>query len=109
MLVIFFWLHEYIKLMKIKLITKPQIFFVKNQTLQQIANQFGVSADAIKKLNNITNVTEGDIIALPQENFYVVKPADTLNKICALLGVPKHELMQKNNIKTVFIGQILRY
>lgn len=110
MLVIFFVCYEYIKVMEIKFIKKPLIYTVQsNQGLPDIAKMFEVSVEAIKKLNKTTRVSEGDIIALPQENFYIVQPADTLDKIATKLNLPKHHLMQKNNVRRVFIGQILRY
>lgn len=95
--------------MKIKLIKKPGIYTVKDETIEQLAQKFEVSVLSIKKLNKILSVSKGDIIAVPQENFYVVKPADTLDKIATSLSVSKQELMQKNNTQSVFVGQILFY
>jgi LysM repeat protein len=95
--------------MNIKIIKKPQVYRVKNETLDELAKKFEVSVLAIKQLNQISSVSKGDIIAVPQENFYIVKPADTLDKIANKLSINKQELMRKNNIQKVFIGQILFY
>lgn len=125
--------------MKIKYIQNPEIFFVENQNIEAIAEKFGVSVFSLERANGLSKVKKGTILHIPnienekgeifslhkpygQENsykkeisnhssakIYVVKPADTLVKIANKLGVSKEWLIEKNNTKTVFIGQILHY
>ncbi len=100
--------------MKIKYIEKPEVFFVSNQSIEEIAKKFGVSVSSLKTYNNISFVHKGSILAIPTEQVhnqrhYVVKPADTLDNIAYKLGVSKEVLKQKNNTSRVFIGQMLFY
>lgn len=64
----------------------------------------------LKKMYNLKNNVEvGDMFIVNQNEKYVVKPLDTMDKIAEKLGVNKDYIMNKNNLKTdkVFIGQIL--
>lgn len=100
--------------MKVKYIKKPEIFFVSNQSLEEIAEKFEISLLQLKTFNKVEKVQKGSIIALPIESeigkrYYVVKPADTLEKISKKLGRDKQTLINLNRISKVFIGQIIFY
>lgn len=65
---------------------------------------------ALKKTYNLKNNVEvGDMFIVNQNEKYVVKPLDTMDKIAEKLGVSKEYIISKNNLKTdkVFVGQIL--
>lgn len=55
------------------------------------------------------DVEVGNKYLIKNTDKYIVKPLDTLDKICNRLGISKEYIMSKNNLKTdkLFIGQIL--
>lgn len=73
--------------------------------------------DTLKKLygNFFSNVPcevyDGACVVLENvsQNFYVVKPLDTPESIAKKLNVSKQTLIKKNQIKKLFVGQILKY
>lgn len=93
----------------------------KGDTLYSIANQYGISVDALKKANNLTsnNLTIGQTLIIPtveeppitnDEGIYIVKAGDTLYKIANMYGMSVNELKNLNNLtsNTLTIGQRLR-
>ena len=118
MLVIFFYFNEYIKTMKIKYVEKPKIIKIENQTFEQLSKKFGVSVQSLKSYNKINFLYDGMFIAIPNnvefqsfesKKVYVVKPADTIEKIADKLGVSQEYLKKQNQVSRVFIGQKLFY
>lgn len=100
--------------MKIKYIKKPEVFFVSNESFEEIAKKFDCSVSSLKSYNKLDSIYNGSILAIPShqtqtKKVYVVKPADTLEKIAIKLNVKKQDLIKENNINKVFIGQILFY
>ena len=85
----------------------PQIVHVvkKGETLESIKKIYGQSAQIL----GTPKFYDGECILIENlnKNFYVVKPTDTLKKICKKLKVQEQELRQKNKITKLFVGQIL--
>lgn len=82
-------------------------------TLYSIANNYNVTVDEIKKLNNITSnlLTVGQILKLPSSNgqTYIVKSGDNLYSIANKYNTTVDEIKRKNNLTSnlLNIGQIL--
>lgn len=108
--VIFFCYFEYI-ITKMKVTYKkyPEIYKVENETFQDIAKKLGIDVFVLQKNNEISNLSKGDYIEIINQNFYVVKPLDTISSISRKLDVSEQMLIQKNNIRQIFIGQIMYY
>jgi hypothetical protein len=95
--------------MKVVYIEKPSLFFVEEHSLQELEQLLGVSAQALLSLNQKTQTWHGDILQVPKNNVYVVKPLDTIFSISSKLNISADELLAKNNTKNIFIGQMLFY
>ena len=81
-----------------------------NDTWENIAEKFGCSESSIKFYNQTETLEEGDILFMPKtENCYVVKPLDSVEKICAQTGLTKTELQTKTGCSKFFIGQKIYY
>lgn len=90
----------------------------KGDNLYSIANEYGVSVEAIKKENNLTSnlLSVGQILKIPTENTssdyqeYEVKAGDSLYTIAQKYGVTVEELMTFNNLNNTIlsVGQILK-
>ena len=80
------------------------------ETIEEIANVYGVPKDYIKK-NNPGELYVGKVLFLPETNFssYVAKPFETLDKIAKINGISVEQLRLKNNLESdyVFVGQKL--
>ncbi len=103
-------------------IEKPEtpnenIYIVKSgDTLYAIANQYGMTVDELKALNNLTSNTLsiGQKLVVSAGNTgtldtYTVKAGDTLYSIANKYGLTVNELKQLNNLTSdvLSIGQIL--
>ena len=80
---------------------------VEGETLESVCNDFKVSINHIKRINEIDSASEGDFIFLDfiDLKIHVVKPNQTLEDIAILYNTSVNELKQKNNIDKVFLGQ----
>jgi LysM repeat protein len=100
--------------------TKSQTYVVQeNDTLASIADRFGVSVDAIKQANGISDslVISGTTLIIPNPQtasvppigFYTVQEGDTLIGIAQNLGITVDELVRLNNLTdtNIYIGQAL--
>ena len=95
-------------------------YVVQNgDSLWKIANQYGITVDELKRLNNLTsnNLTVGQILELPNQNnsntsgnTYTVKSGDSLWKIANQYGITVNELKTLNNLTSdnLSIGQVLK-
>lgn len=82
----------------------------KGDTWEKIAEMFACSESTIKFYNQTEVLSEGDILFLQKnENCYVVKPLDSVEKICAQTGLTKTELQTKTGCSKFFIGQKIYY
>ena len=91
----------------------------RGDSLYSIANRFGTTVDALKKLNNLTNnlLSIGQILKLPTtedisttEESYIVQSGDTLYSIARKFNTDVNELIRLNNLSgtALRVGQILK-
>ena len=100
--------------------TSDNTYIVKSgDTLWKIANNFGVSVDDLKNVNNLTgnNLSIRQVLVIPGGNVpttpsqtYTVKSGDTLYKIASNYGISVDSLKSANNLTSnvLSIGQILK-
>ena len=87
-------------------------------SLWKIANQYGVTVNELKGLNNLTNdsLSIGQVLKIPSSssnnssNTYTVKAGDSLWNIANKYGITVDELKNLNNLtsNTLSIGQVLK-
>lgn len=79
----------------------------EGETLESVCNDFKVSLNHIKKINQIENASEGDFIFLDYIDLkiHIVKPNQTLQDIAEIYNTTVSRLQEKNNIDKVFLGQ----
>ena len=85
-------------------------------TLYKIAQNYNVTVDELKRINNLTttNLSIGQILKIPTTtsnlNTYTVQKGDTLYKIAQNYNVTVDELKRINNLTSnvLSIGQILK-
>ena len=95
-------------------------YVVQNgDSLWKIANQYGITVDELKRLNNLTsnNLTVGQVLKIPNQNnsntssnTYTVKSGDSLWKIANQYGITVNELKTLNNLTSdnLTVGQVLK-
>ena len=86
------------------------IYFVKQgETLSSIADKFKTTKEIIIEDNQLKEVEEGDILWIRKRNMsvYVVKPADTLQKVAQKNGVSVAHIREVNKLKSdsLYVGQ----
>ena len=97
---------------------EPSYYYTvqKGDTLYSIAKKFNLTIDKLKDINNLNN----DILSIGQQllvsenapldnNYYVVKPGDTLYSIAKKYNISINELKEINNLNSdiLSIGQQL--
>ena len=91
----------------------------KDDTLYSIARNYGITVDALKQANNLSNnnLTIGMSLVIPDvntdvdnEEVYIVKAGDSLYKIAGMFGMTVNELKALNNLTSnnLSIGQRLK-
>ena len=92
----------------------------KGDTLYGISNQFGISVNDLKNLNNLKSNTliVGQMLKIPNVSGqnpdatfnYIVKKGDSLYKIAMLYNIDINEIIKLNNLQTtnLAIGQIVK-
>ena len=100
--------------------TSSNTYTVKSgDSLWKIANQYGITVDELKRLNNLTsnNLTVGQVLKIPNQNnsntssnTYTVKSGDSLWKIANQYGITVNELKTLNNLTSdnLTVGQVLK-
>lgn len=110
------------QVLKIPKVTSTNIVYTvkKGDTLYSIANNYGVSVDAIKKLNNLTSNTLsiGQQLYIPKDSVveetdfvvYEVKPGDTLYSIAKKYNTTPEAIKNYNNLTSnlLTINQVLQ-
>ncbi len=100
--------------------TKETLHIVKKgETLERIAQKYGVSIEDLKKWNNLRSnkVFPGQKLVVKggkgeakktktrtREIVYIVKSGDTLSEIAQLFGVSEEEIKQTNNLKSSILS-----
>lgn len=81
----------------------------KGDTLEKICAIFGIEQQIIRQNNHLDGVVleHGDVVYIPCQNVrcHVVAPLDTLSKIAQKYNVTEKQILEKNHIATLFIGQ----
>lgn len=77
------------------------------KTVDEVAALWKISKNQIVYLRE--NLKKGDKIVLKNLNvrLHIVKPLETLAEIAKKYGVSKEEIIAKNNLSKIFIGQQL--
>ena len=110
------------QVLKIPKVTSTNIVYTvkKGDTLYSIANNYGVSVDAIKKLNNLTSNTLSidQQLYIPKDSVveetdfvvYEVKPGDTLYSIAKKYNTTPEAIKNYNNLTSnlLTINQVLQ-
>lgn len=71
------------------------------ESLWQIANRYGVSADETAEINGLPDPSRlviGQALVIPSEDFYTVQPGDTLWDIARTFGTTVQRILQNNQI-----------
>lgn len=83
----------------------------RDESLREICVRYSVYGEDLLSLNNLSeeDIREGVLLVvdIPEGERYVVKPFDNLDKIANKFQTSKDAIMQFNNIKEVFLGQII--
>lgn len=83
----------------------------RGESLREICVKYSVFGEDLLATNNLgeEDLREGVLLVvdIPEGERYVVKPFDNLDKIANKFGTDKEAIMQFNNIKEVFLGQII--
>lgn len=79
------------------------------ETLESVCNDFKVSLNHIKRINNITSASAGDYVFLDKINLkiHIVKPNQTLEEIAKTYNTTVEHIKEQNNINAIFLGQQL--
>lgn len=84
-----------------------------NDTLEKVCKIFNVEKQILEKCNDIENVIleSGDVLYIPCQNLrcHVVAPLDTLSKISQKYNVSEKEIIERNKVSSLFIGQKLYF
>lgn len=78
------------------------------QTLNDIARQYNSNLEVLKQ-NPTKNLYSGQCLMLSNldKKYHIVKPAETIQKIADKYHSTPEKIMQKNNVRQIFIGQLL--
>ncbi len=81
----------------------------ENETLESVCNEFKVSINHVKRINNIENATYGDYVFFDKINLkiHIVKPNQTIDDIAKIYGTTAENIKKQNNISAIFLGQQL--
>ncbi len=96
-----------------KPITENMLYRVKDgDTMESICKKFGTTTQRIFADNPyFSELYAGCILYMSHcnKNIYIVQPLDTIESISKKLKISAEKLTKDNNIKSLFIGQMLEY
>lgn len=79
----------------------------KDETIYDIARTYHINPQVLIKKYG-TNLYPGQcLIFCTNKKYHIVKPTETIEKICQQYDISRDELIKKNNITKLFIGQML--
>ncbi len=99
--------------------TNKDTYIVKSgDTLYGIANSYGMTVDELKRMNNLTSnvLSIGQVLKVSGstepsdvDDYYIVKPGDSLYKIANMFNTSVNELKRVNNLTSnlLSVGQRL--
>lgn len=78
------------------------------ENLKDIAKQYNTNLEVLKQ-NPTKELYEGQCIALSNldKKYHLVQPTQTLQYIAELYKSTPQKILQKNNVREIFIGQLL--
>lgn len=84
----------------------------QNDTLESVARAYGVSVREIVTYNRFKggeSLWEGMRLVVESGGGkrYIVRPYDTLESIAAKFGVSVESVMKRNNLREVFLGEVI--
>ncbi|MBE5735072.1 MAG: LysM peptidoglycan-binding domain-containing protein [Clostridiales bacterium] len=87
------------------------VYYVTNFPKDEIVLTDDTTNVKVSDLNNLYNCNFNKISVIKKklDNIYIVKPADTIEKIANVLSIDAQELIKKNNLRStkLFVGQRL--
>ncbi len=83
----------------------------KEESVRDICVKYSVCEEELLSANNLAeeDIKEGVLlfVSVPDGRRYVVKPFDTIRKIAEKFEVSEAAILEFNNIKQIFLGQII--
>ncbi len=83
----------------------------KEESVRDICVKYSVCEEELLSANNLVeeDIKEGVLlfVSVPDGRRYVVKPFDTIRKIAEKFEVSEAAILEFNNIKQIFLGQII--
>lgn len=78
------------------------------ETLKDIAKEYNVNYEILKQ-NPTQELYAGQCVLVSHlgKKYHIVKPLETVSSISKLYNISEEELLQKNNARQIFIGQLL--
>ncbi|MBR1925422.1 MAG: LysM peptidoglycan-binding domain-containing protein [Clostridia bacterium] len=82
--------------------------FSANETLFDVAKKYNISLEVLKH-NKTQNIYAGQCIAISGLNkkYHLVRPTETIKSIAKLYNTTPLDILKKNNVQQIFIGQLL--
>ena len=80
----------------------------KGETLRTIAQKFKTTKELIININSLTKeILEGEyiVVEIIEGQEYIVEPYDTIESIAQKFSVSAQNIMIKNKIDFIFVGQ----
>ena len=81
--------------------------FKEGETLESIAKKYNINKNILKQICDEVYVGNCVLIPVKNKKYHIVKPTETIDSICKKYDISRNELLSKNNIKKLFIGQVL--
>ena len=97
--------------MQINIKTKPYYIVKNGDTIKSICAKLKIDEQELKKINNVREIENNDVLILPKpyQYCYVVQPLDNYQKIAEKLGVSIDKILQVTKGKQMFIGQKIMF